>query len=365
MEWYSQHGSEDRGEDLLGLEQVMTHESVDEDEQEDLVIIMITHGAGCNALIGALTNQPVLLDVGMASLTMAVRKENAPTLVLAQEVPDAIASPTATSPASPDPVAIMNGHDRRRSSLDIGLSAIYEMKLVASSEHLRAGVDPTKAPTKSIPANMRNAHDALARFKQNGAASHAAAGAGIESTWDLGEPKRSSSNASLGSIRRPSAPTWVSSPNTIHKDDSSPAPTFSTGLWTPPSGRGTPKLNAMKSKDEGSTPFPDLDRESRSESPGHAPSPPDSRSASASGRKPPGADGAADKGSKTTANDAHGSEAADGVGDLPQVSEKLPQSLSRGLSQKGLWGRQTSGDRVTRKYPVDAPKRRWTVNEHD
>src|SRR5215469_1023546 len=46
----------------------------DEDDNYDLVLIFVTHGAGCNALIGALTNQPVLIDVGMASLTMAVRK---------------------------------------------------------------------------------------------------------------------------------------------------------------------------------------------------------------------------------------------------------------------------------------------------
>ncbi|SMQ45494.1 unnamed protein product [Zymoseptoria tritici ST99CH_3D7] len=367
MEWYSQHGSEERGEDALGLEQVMTHESTDDDDQEDLVVIMVTHGAGCNALIGALTNQPVLMDVGMASLTMAVRKENAPTLVLSQEVPEAaLTSPTATSPASPDPAAMINGHDRRRSSLDIGLSAMYEMKLVSSSEHLRAGVDPTKAPTKSIPANMKNAQDALAKYKRNGAASHAAAGAGIDASWDLGEPKRNSSNSSLGSMRRPSAPA-----GTLHRSDSpsdrkSPAPTFSTGLWTPPSGRGTPKLDAMKQKEEKSTHFPQLDGGDRSGSPGSAPSPPASRPASATGKNISNqADGSSNQDTAAAAHDAHVSEAADDVGDLPRVSEKLPQNLSRGLSQKGLWGRQTSGDRVPRKHPVDTPKRRWTVNEND
>jgi hypothetical protein len=80
MEWYSQHNADDRGEDALGFEQADAGHG-EEDEQEDLVLILVTHGAGCNALIGALTNQPVLLDVGMASLTMAVRREETPTLL--------------------------------------------------------------------------------------------------------------------------------------------------------------------------------------------------------------------------------------------------------------------------------------------
>ncbi|KAK2868045.1 hypothetical protein FQN49_003211 [Arthroderma sp. PD_2] len=49
----------------------------DEDDDTDTVLIIITHGAGCNAIIGALTNRPALLDVGMASLTLAVRKNPA------------------------------------------------------------------------------------------------------------------------------------------------------------------------------------------------------------------------------------------------------------------------------------------------
>ncbi|EME82925.1 uncharacterized protein MYCFIDRAFT_97066, partial [Pseudocercospora fijiensis CIRAD86] len=148
IEWYSQHGADDRGEDALGFDQAERPHIYHghEDEDEDLVLIMVTHGAGCNALIGALTNQPVLLDVGMASLTMAVRKDNAPPLQLP------LGSPALTPDPTADPAAMPVGHPRR-SSLDIGLSAIYEMKLVASSEHLRAGADPAKQPASSVPQN--------------------------------------------------------------------------------------------------------------------------------------------------------------------------------------------------------------------
>ncbi|KXL48327.1 hypothetical protein M433DRAFT_111275, partial [Acidomyces richmondensis BFW] len=72
IQWYSRHNAHDRAEDSLGIEQVERHE---DEEVEELVLILVTHGAGSNALIGALTGQPVLLDVGMASLTMAVRRD--------------------------------------------------------------------------------------------------------------------------------------------------------------------------------------------------------------------------------------------------------------------------------------------------
>jgi broad specificity phosphatase PhoE len=40
----------------------------------ETIVILVSHGAGCNAMIGAITNKPVLIDVNVASLTMAQRK---------------------------------------------------------------------------------------------------------------------------------------------------------------------------------------------------------------------------------------------------------------------------------------------------
>ncbi|POS86522.1 hypothetical protein EPUL_003965, partial [Erysiphe pulchra] len=97
-------------------------------ENTDLVVILVTHGAGCNALIGALTNQPVLLDVGMASLTMAVLKP----------------TPISTINESPletyDPNLVSS--DKSHS-----LSDIYDVKIIANSEHLRSSTNST--PTSS------------------------------------------------------------------------------------------------------------------------------------------------------------------------------------------------------------------------
>ncbi|KAL6238355.1 hypothetical protein BDW75DRAFT_227989 [Aspergillus navahoensis] len=46
-----------------------------EDSAIDTILILVTHGAGCNALIGALSGEPALVNVPTASLTLAVRKD--------------------------------------------------------------------------------------------------------------------------------------------------------------------------------------------------------------------------------------------------------------------------------------------------
>lgn len=88
------------------------------DDDEDLVVILVTHQAGCNALIRLLTGAPALHDVSPSSLTMAVRKDN---------------PPTPLEPESPT---------RRRGSLDLAISDDFDMKIIASVEHLRAGSNP-------------------------------------------------------------------------------------------------------------------------------------------------------------------------------------------------------------------------------
>jgi len=131
--WYCTHE-----EDTASRPDV--HES--EDIETDTVLIVVTHGAGCNALIGALTNQPVLLDVGMASLTMATRRE--------KSIEDSeITVPSVTM--------------RRRSSIDYGISADYDVRLLASTDHLLSGSSLPSSRSQSLqttftphPANHRS-----------------------------------------------------------------------------------------------------------------------------------------------------------------------------------------------------------------
>lgn len=116
----------------------------DDEDDEDTVVVLVTHGAGCNALIGALTNQPVLLDVGMASLTMAVRK-NRPQMD--HESSSSASSSDETSTTAPS-------NSRRRSPIEPGISQDYELKITASTDHLRP---PSSQSPSSISFSQRSA----------------------------------------------------------------------------------------------------------------------------------------------------------------------------------------------------------------
>ena len=114
--------------------------TISEDNEADTILILVTHGAGCNALIGALTNQPVLIDVGLASLTMAVRRD---------------VSDMGISPFS------YNTMNRRRASYDQGTAEEYEVKLTASVDHLRPGsqfleAQSTRARSPSLPIREKS-----------------------------------------------------------------------------------------------------------------------------------------------------------------------------------------------------------------
>ncbi len=110
-------------------------EKEDEEEEEELVVVLVTHGAGCNALIGALTNHPALLDVGMANLTMAVR--NPPPTLSTLNTPSVTPRPTPSHSRNP--------------SRQLTLAHEYEMKILNSSEHLRKG---STGSSKSFTPNL-------------------------------------------------------------------------------------------------------------------------------------------------------------------------------------------------------------------
>lgn len=163
-----------------------------DDDDSDLVVILVTHGAGCNALIGALTNQPVLLDVGMASLTMAVHK------------------PSKTTPSS-TPGSTPKVHSRA-GSRTLSISDEYEVKLVANTEHLRSS--STSTPSTSRSSSMAGIATNRSRF--------------VDSP-PQGPHSRSISSVNFGSMRRaasvastPLSQTYV------------PTRQISVGLWSAP-----------------------------------------------------------------------------------------------------------------------------------
>lgn len=445
IHWYNQNDPDDRNEDALGLEQA-EHKGDEEEseEEEDLVVVMITHGAGSNALIGAITEQPVLLDVGMASLTMAVKRDDAPPL---DSSSDYIGSPAGSTPAqSPGSELPPNSSSQRRGSFNTGLSAMYEMKIIASTEHLRPGSDPSRASPS--PFLTRSG------LASSESASRAPNSSSVMASWNFDDDRtrHRTQSAALGSIRRPgnansAAPHLTQSggmhrratqPNTGTDHESLPtlsgaSTPASGGLWTPPSGR-TPLLDAQRVNEEKKTWFPTLSSKQNDTSASgddlvldFSNSPPDSRPGSAGGIRsksksqvpaltldaaldvpsisvsndnentsnpqsphtepllptPSPNDAAGAPLSLIPSSDAAGAPLApipsaeserDVVPELPSkpnrfappVVASIPDSLSRKLSQKGLWGTKPSGDEVKRSWPkVGKVKRRWTVSDQD
>ncbi|KAK5107241.1 hypothetical protein LTR62_001595 [Meristemomyces frigidus] len=400
--WYGQHSVDDRAEDALGFDQA-GHEQGGSDageaEEEDLVVVLVTHGAGCNALIGALTGQPVLLDVGMGSLTVATRRDDAPA------VHSAMSGGTASDG--------VKGEAGRRESLDVGLSSLYEMKIIASSEHLRPGSDGRR--TNSSPSRTGEQRSGLSTSR-SGFASPSLADSGLTTNWSFGESIRSRAGTSsmLGSVRRPSA---INTATTASFDEPatasgalgrsnttsewSRADTASPGLWSPVTN-GMPKASAIAAvATEG--PKGDVLPEAESAEEVHPiigeqkrqavrAASSTSRNNAMSSALSGYLDGASDNlargpAANTIQNDmAHTTNGTNStnaalpaqttpkpaplikpeqnhrgsLSNMGDVPSQIPQALGRTLSQKGLWGERPAGDRVARRFG-EGPKRRWTV----
>ncbi|KAI9761838.1 MAG: hypothetical protein M4579_000778 [Chaenotheca gracillima] len=185
LSWYRDN---DRGDELkpaAALEGRETSKSNDESEEAETetVLILVSHGAICNAIIGGLTDRAVLLDVGMASLTMAVRKEKRD-----QEVEITKGSSQHARSMS----------DRQRASVSIPISNDYDVKLMASTEHLRAGSNPLAIPQLQTPRIPSPSVQAM-RNRLGSDASH------LEGAFTLGDSAyRSSMSSAIGSVRRSS-----------------------------------------------------------------------------------------------------------------------------------------------------------------
>ena len=335
--WYSRQHADTPNEDSLGFDQSHYGEE-DIEEQEDLVVILVTHSAGCNALVGALTGQPVLLDFGMASLTMAVRKDDAPlvTVLAAEREPDS----TGT--------ANVHGYgSARRGSMDMGLSSVYEMKLIASSSHMH----PTGAGTGS--PTMRPIDSALDR---SGLSRH---------LRRPDEPPRNNTSSALGTIRRPSnqltSGGWMGSsadrsssmpPKRLQASSSSATPStpgLTTGLWTPPAPPSrSPGLSPFMSP--ALPPLPEsgmkgadgddmvLDSSNSLDRSRPSSAHEDEQAEKTSTSK---VDGTADESDSANA-EAKQESAKEDTNRLEPAkpSDSVPPPAATGLSQKGVWGYQ-------------------------
>jgi hypothetical protein len=132
-----------------------------DDEDTEAVVILVSHGAGCNAMIGAITHQPVLMDVAMASLTMAVRKPTIP--------------------------------EESSSTESVPIHQSYDLKLFANTEHLRSTAPtPTSARSQSVTSTIGPSRGRYV------------SGLGSTSYFDSLGSRSSSATPTIGTGRRPS-----------------------------------------------------------------------------------------------------------------------------------------------------------------
>ncbi|KAI9804194.1 MAG: hypothetical protein M1825_001596 [Sarcosagium campestre] len=292
LTWYRDSEAEEILRKRRGSTPDMTQAGKGGDPDVDTVLIIVSHGAGCNAIIGGLTNSPVLLDVGMASLTMAIRKD-------------------AASEGSEG--AKSAGHDRdqpyrRRSAVSIPISEEYDVKLTASTEHLRAGSNPLSPPAPLQTSRVPSSAVSTFRHRYGGAAS------AIEGSFSFGDPSpRSSTSTAIGSIRRGASSTFSGRAPT----NATAHPSALSGLWTPPSPVSDRVIEDSLQDDNSSV----GSHEPRSDVP----------SRQHSGR----------------------SES--------DVVSPLSRSKGRTMVPLGLWGSRSVVDEVQERDRT--PKRRWTVNE--
>jgi hypothetical protein len=207
IDWYRFHDTSDTStavDHKSQLEGVYEHDPDSENDDVETVLVLVTHGAGCNALLGALTDSPVLMDIGMASLTMAVRKE------VKHE------APTTNGCGNP--------RLDRRSSVSMAISDEYDVKLSASTEHLRAGSNPLSIPQlQARGVTSPQIHGSYRHRIGSGTSSS------LERPFSLGEPHRAGVSTGIGSIRR----VANSSSPFPRSMSTSVTPNGLTGLWSP------------------------------------------------------------------------------------------------------------------------------------
>jgi hypothetical protein len=243
VNWYQDHSVGH------GNGETCSDTTIGEDDDHELIVILVTHSSGCNALIGAMTNQPVLIDAGQASLTLATRSPKV------DPYPALSSSPT--------------GH--RREPVDIGLSNEYEVKIRASTDHLRAdagsssltgilsGQSPNLRPTQDStritetlsfrPATARKFSRATRTFSSSSSSPTSSAGPTRSSTvyssgglWKKSQPVSSDNNpiTSSAHFELPSPALDPSDEPPLHDTTSDNGSiTDGQGLWSKPKRRWT------------------------------------------------------------------------------------------------------------------------------
>lgn len=341
-----------------------------EDDDVETILVIVSHGAGCNALIGAITHQPVLMDVGIASITMAVRK---PDLNYAHLQSLAKSSETKASPY-------------------VAVDQMYDMRLSASTEHLHStGSTPVSSRSASNSSYWNQSSNPGPRGRTSTLGSGMGPSIGAitySDPFSLPGSRSTSASAAMGtSVRRDSAGSRTSGRQTAMASTGLFSGPGASNSGVPPPGGGnssgspasaspagfglwTPTPSSLRLMDDGSS-DPDKDEfklldfeQPHLKSPslpvedGSAPAPfaPDKvataiSSTRSSSKGPPHLAGPI----KLQTNWGPGPDVA-----APE-EVKLPVSLGDGVG--GLWGQPRPPGEAERHRDLSRSKRRWTVNE--
>ena len=204
----------------------------DDEEEEESVVILVSHGAGCNALIGAITHQPALMDVGVASITLAVRKPTAEALRVGVECPP--------------------------------VHRLYDLKMTANSDHLRGVTTSSPSPTPrnhGLRGRAPSSAGVLAPFTYADAYRRTSAGASFGKNGPKAPSGLSVEASSSSSSSSAVAPATTNS-STAATAPPAPVRQTSFGLWSP--------VRREEEVDDDDDFFPDFDNK-RFESPVDAP----------------------------------------------------------------------------------------------
>ncbi|KZM25265.1 uncharacterized protein EKO05_0005723 [Ascochyta rabiei] len=365
MQWYREHGAKapkdqfpgftfsDRpkaSEELRPSAPQVTNFAVNplpllngkaEDEEEELVLVLITHGAGCNALLGAIQNQPVLIDVGLASLSMAVRREH--------------------SRESSVPTAF----ERRPSVADPGMSETYEMKLLASVDHLRPGTNPAalSQPESAAQSPAAHASPTTGNYRRRFTGGSSGMSTPSDSPFALDASYRSWLGNANG-VRR-TASSGSNSRYTPSNLNDSGVSSPSTGLWS------SPRIGASDTASDGrASPGADMVLNFANQQP--APKP---RISSIATSQPVTKPAVETKNELTRLTTNEERESGDSIAPLPTPSTLNRTNSTSKPAGSGLWGAKPQASAhqglwgppklagVTERE--SGPKRRWTITEHN
>ncbi|KAK1998969.1 phosphoglycerate mutase [Colletotrichum falcatum] len=322
--------------------------AIDDEDDDDVepVVILVSHGAGCNALIGAITHQPVLMDVAMASLTVAARKPGR------ESGPSGLDTPM--SEVDVDPMSGIKGL--------VPVHHYYDLKMFANVDHLR---QPTSATH-----NLSRAPSTASNHSQNGQSNQRGRVPSLSTytpspitfnpdSFAFPGSRSNSANANLGSMRRiphntsslPRSPTLNTGGITVGSGATSftkPSPSLSVGLWAPITSQ-----KEVEEEDEDDDIFPDFDHRKKLAAlskPGQeAVKPPTAE------KKEPQMGGPAkvpprlQEISRPTSSDG-----TDEENQIPRLGT---------CSNGGLWGAPRPLLQTEIMRDMTPSKRRWTVNE--